>query len=96
MMGFLFTAFLDLLDERFGMEVTERVLEGCRLASRGVYASAGDYDPAELVALSRELNRLTGVDPDGILEDLGRSLFARLPGSNPRPFGDAEPLFGFL
>jgi hypothetical protein len=96
MKGIVFTEFLDLVDEGFGEETTERIIDGCPLHSGGVYTSVGTYDPQELKALVGALSSETSVSPEELQRIYGRHLFTRfgvLYGSLLEGYSD---LFSFI
>lgn len=77
MKGLVFTEFIDLVDEEFSLETSERVIEMCDLPSGGVYTSVGTYDAQEMMALVTTLSDLTGVSVSALLNEFGRHLFRR-------------------
>lgn len=78
MKGVVFTELLDLVDEKFGPAVTERVLAACDLASGGAYTAVGTYDHAEVLQLVAALANETGVAGRDLVRAFGRHLFHRL------------------
>jgi len=51
MKGIIFTSFLDLVEEKFGMEMLEEVISSANLPNKGAYTAVGTYDHAELVQM---------------------------------------------
>ncbi len=78
MKGLVFSEFIDMVEERFGGDVLERVIEAADLPSGGVYSSIGTYDFAEMAALVGGLSEQTGVAGDALIRFFGEHLFARL------------------
>lgn len=78
MKGLVFSEFIDMVEERFGGDVLERVIEASDLPSGGVYSSIGTYDFAEMAALVGGLSEQTGVAGDALIRFFGEHLFARL------------------
>ena len=51
MKGLVFSQFTDMVEERFGPDLLERIISSCNLPSGGVYSSLGTYDFEEMAAL---------------------------------------------
>ena len=49
MKGMIFTSFLYLVEERYGLEMVEEVIEEAAPASGGIYTTMGVYDHMELI-----------------------------------------------
>ncbi|MFT4982342.1 MAG: hypothetical protein ACI9UR_002213, partial [Bacteroidia bacterium] len=41
MKGIVFTEFLELVEDKFGLEVVNQIIDGCELETDGVYTSVG-------------------------------------------------------
>lgn len=77
MKGLVFTEFIEMIDDKFGFETSERLLEMSALPSRGVYTSVGTYDSQEMVTLVSNLAGLSGLPVADLLQNFGRHLFQR-------------------
>ena len=77
MKGVVFTEFLDMVDDTFGMEMTESIVSGSDLPSGGVYTSVGTYDHNEIVSLVGDLSRKTHIDISELVHVFGRHLMSR-------------------
>jgi acyl carrier protein len=71
MKGIVFTEFLDLVEDKFGLEMVDTILSNSDLPSNGVYTAVGTYSFAEMVSLLTNLNKETGI----AIDDLWRALF---------------------
>ena len=49
MKGMIFTSFLYLVEERYGIEMVEEVIEEAAPASGGIYTTMSVYDHNELI-----------------------------------------------
>jgi len=96
MKGIVFTEFLEMVEDRHGLDFCDELLEGTDLASGGVYTSVGTYAVAELVALIGELSRKTATPPPEILQAFGRHLFGRFVVAYPRFFEGVDSPFELL
>ena len=96
MKGMVFTEFLELVDEQFGFETCERMIEMSDLPSGGVYTSVGTYQLQEMAALLGSLSEVTAIPPPDLLRAFGRHLFARFVVSFPVFFEGITSSFEFL
>lgn len=96
MKGVVFTEFMEMMDSRFGPELTERVLEAAHLPSGGIYTAVGTYDHTELLALVVQLSRETGLPATELVREFGQYLFGRFVKSYPRFFENVRSSFEFL
>ena len=96
MKGLVFTEFIDMVDDRFSLETSERLIETCDLPSGGVYTSVGTYDAAEMTALVGALSDLTGVPVPELLREFGRHLFGRFVVTFPEFFEGIDSTLDFL
>ena len=48
MKGVVFTEFLELFENKFGLEVVNQIIEGCELETDGIYTSVGTYSPKDM------------------------------------------------
>jgi hypothetical protein len=96
MKGIVFTEFLELVEERYGLAVVDRMLQASDLPSGGVYTSVGTYHHNELVQLVRQLSAATGMALPDLLHTFGEYLFARFVVAYPRFFAGVSTAFQFL
>lgn len=83
MKGIVFTEFLEMVEDRFGLEVVDQIIEASNLHSGGVYTAVGTYDFNEMVTLLTHLSETISTPPDALLYAFGRYLFARLGEAHP-------------
>ena len=43
MKGIVFTEFFELVEDKFGLEVVQQIIDECKLESEGIYTSVGTY-----------------------------------------------------
>jgi hypothetical protein len=93
MKGVVFSELLDMVDEVFGPDVTERVLASCDLPSGGAYTSVGTYDHAEILQIVAALSRETGAEAGALVHAFGKHLFHRLVAAHPEVVeGHSDPI----
>jgi hypothetical protein len=76
MKGLVFTEFLDLVEERFGLEMVDAIISQSKLESKGVYTSIGTYSFSELLQLLQNLKIQTGISIDNLLLIYGEHFFS--------------------
>ncbi len=75
MKGFVFTEFLEMVEDQFGFDIADKIIKPTDLPSKGVYTSIGTYDHAEIVALVSNLSTETGIPISKLLHHYGKYLF---------------------
>ena len=83
MKGIVFTEFLDLVEDKFGLEMVDTLLANSELPSNGVYTAVGTYSFAEMVSLLTNLNKETGIAIDDLLLVYGEHFFSVVKKSYP-------------
>ncbi|EDP59850.1 heme NO-binding domain-containing protein [Vibrio sp. AND4] len=76
MKGVIFTEFMDLVEEKFGLEVLDQTLELSN--DEGIYTSVGSYDHRDLVKLIVNLSKVTEIPPETLQEVFGECVFKNL------------------
>lgn len=74
MKGIVFTEFLQHVDNRYGPAITENMIDGCHLESKGAYTSVGTYPCSEMGQLLHSLAAETGENTESLLKGFGKSL----------------------
>ncbi|MBW2998795.1 heme NO-binding domain-containing protein [Candidatus Woesearchaeota archaeon] len=78
MKGIVFTEFLDLVEDKFGLEMVDKILGQSTLESDGVYTSIGTYSFSEMLQLLTNLSTNTGIPTDDLLLVYGEHFFSVL------------------
>ena len=76
MKGIVFTEFLDLVEDKFGLEMVDKIIYQSNLDSEGVYTAVGTYSFSEMLQLLSNLSRNTGISPDDLLLVYGEHFFS--------------------
>lgn len=82
MKGIIFTEFMDLVEEKFGLEVLDKVLT--EAGDEGIYTSVGSYDHRDLVKLIVQLSKESGISPEDLQKVFGQSVFNNLYSTLPK------------
>lgn len=97
MKGIVFTEFIEMIDDRFGLEVTEHIISHSKtLKTGGSYTAVGTYPHGELVEMVSLLSQKTGIEVKALLEAFGEYLFGVLVKSYPSLMEPIRGLFDFL
>lgn len=96
MKGIVFTEFMEMVEDRFGLHTLDRIILQAQLDNDGAYTSVGTYDHQELVQLVVALSEATGVPVADLIKVFGQHLFGRFVLSYPRLFEGVDSAFAFL
>ena len=83
MKGIVFTEFLDLVEDKFGLEVLDKILTQSDLESGGVYTSVGTYSFSEMLQLLQHLSAHTSISIDDLLLVYAEHFFGVIEESYP-------------
>ena len=83
MKGIVFTEFLELVEDKFGLEMVDNIISSSDLASNGVYTSVGTYSFSEMLQLLQNLSANTGLSIDNLLLVYAEHFFSVLEDSYP-------------
>ncbi|MBU2927802.1 heme NO-binding domain-containing protein [Winogradskyella psychrotolerans] len=83
MKGIVFTEFLDLVEEKFGLEMVDRIISSSELESDGIYTSVGTYSFSEMLQLLQHLSENTGISIDNLLLVYAEHFFSVIENSYP-------------
>ena len=86
MKGIVFTEFLDLVEEKFGLEMVDKIIAQSELESGGAYTSIGTYNFSEILQLLQNLSNNTGISTDNLLLVYAEHFFSVLEESYPSLF----------
>lgn len=95
MKGLVFTTFYSHVEERYGIDMLEDIIEDADLPNKGAFTSVGTYPFQDMVALVTALTRRTGKPLATVLEDFGHDCFGKWVSYVPAHFEDKD-LFDIL
>ena len=81
----IFTEFLELVEDKFGLDVLDEILDMSE--DDGVYTAVGSYDHRDLVKLIVNLSKKTGIDAGTLQQVFGKVAFQALLRSIPMQSG---------
>jgi hypothetical protein len=86
MKGIVFTEFLDLVEDKFGLEMVDKIITESKLESNGIYTSIGTYKFSEMLQLLQHLSKNIGISIDDLLLVYAEHFFNVLEKSYPGLF----------
>lgn len=96
MKGIIFLEFLELVENKFGLDVADEMIESSDLASSAAYTSVGTYEFDEMVQLVTHLSRLTQIAVPDLLQVYGTHLLGRFADHYPVHFEGVQSTFEML
>jgi len=96
MKGTVFTEFLEMVEDKFSMDMADRIIEASDLPSGGVYTAIGTYDHQEMLQLVTHLSQETGIAVPALVQTFGHYLFGRFVTIYPHFFVGISSAFDFL
>jgi hypothetical protein len=83
MKGIIFTEFLDLVEEKFGLAMVDKIITQSELDSGGAYTAVGTYEFNEMLQLISHLSQNTDISVDDLLIVYSEHLFKALIKAHP-------------
>lgn len=96
MKGIVFIQFTDMVQEKWGEDMVEDLIERADLDSGGAYTSVGTYRHHEMVSLVSHLSDISGMGAEDLLKTFGAYLFDRLSAKYSGFLQGKPDLFSFL
>lgn len=96
MKGIVFIQFTDMVQEKWGEDMVEELIERADLDSGGAYTSVGTYRYHEMVSLITHLSDMSGIAPEDLQKAFGAYLFDRLSTKYSGFLEGKSDLFSFL
>ena len=83
MKGIVFTEFLELVEDKFGLAMVDRIINESELESQGIYTSVGTYSFSEMLSLLTNLSAHTEISIDDLLQVYAEHFFGVIGESYP-------------
>lgn len=77
MKGIVFREFIAMVEQRYSIEIADRIISASNLSSGGAYTSVGTYPHEEMLDLVTHLSAETDTPVTDLLFAFGRHLFQR-------------------
>jgi len=78
MRGLIFTEFLDCVEQKYGIQIVEDMIQDAVPPSGGAYVAVDTYPLDEFMSLVSSLSTLVALDPDYLVREFGELLFGSL------------------
>ena len=96
MKGIIFTEFLEMVEDKFGLAVVDSIIEASNLPSEGIYTSVGTYEFNEMVSLIGNLSEEVNIDSGTLIHAFGHYLFSSLGKAHPEVIQNFTNPLGLL
>lgn len=96
MKGIVFSEFIELVEDKFGLEIADTIIENAKLPNGGAYTQVGTYDHTELLTLVTHLSKQTGIEIETLVQTFGEHLLERFVTLYPQFFEGVNNCFDFL
>lgn len=96
MKGIVFTEFIEMVEDRFGMLTVDSMIEKAALGHSASYTAVGTYPHEEMVKLVVALSESTGMALSDLLFTYGQHFFTVLEKSYPTFFERQTSALNFL
>lgn len=96
MKGMVFTEFIEFVEDKFGFEIANEIIEESELESKGIYTAVGTYNFKEMVSLLVSLSAKTKTPIPVLLEAYGEHLFFRFTELYPSFLKSSQSLLDFI
>tara|TARA_B110000879_G_scaffold37474_1_gene52235 strand:+ start:4532 stop:5071 length:540 start_codon:yes stop_codon:yes gene_type:complete len=96
MKGIIFTQFLEMVEDKWGLSMLDELITKAKDPIDGAYNSVDTYDHKQLVNLVVELSKKTDIPVADLLEVYGKYLFSKLAEENPKLMKGIHSTFDML
>lgn len=92
----VFTSFLEMVEDKFSLDIVDHIIEHSDLPSGGSYTSVGTYDHNEMIQLIVQLSQRTSIPVSDLIRTFGEYLFTQLIELHPQFVQENSSVFSFL
>lgn len=96
MKGVVFTEFLELVEQKFGYDMVDQIIQNSDLPNDGAYTAVGTYDHNELLRLVTNLSQSSSIPVADLVKIFGEFLFTRLAEGYPTLLEGAKNSYQLL
>ena len=96
MKGVVFTEFLEMVEDSFGFDVADNIIENADLPSGGAYTAVGTYHHSEMVQLVVNLSEETKTPVPKLLHAYGNHLFGQFVAGYGHFFDGITDTYAFM
>jgi hypothetical protein len=98
MKGMVFTEFLEMVEDKFGFDVADDIIDASKdkLSTQGAYTAVGTYPHSEMIALVTNLSMATQIPMPKLVHVFGEYLLNQFAKHYSEFFQSANNAFDFL
>lgn len=96
MKGIVFTEFLEMIEKKFGLEMTDQVITSSKVENAGAYTAVGTYNHKDILVMVEALSSLVSVPPSALVKVFGTHLAKVFVRKFPDFFSSQKTVFDFL
>ena len=96
MKGLVFRVFIGMVEDKYGYDVVDKIIEDSNLASKGIYTSVGTYPHSELFTMAKNLSLEKKISIENLLNEFGKHAFKAFVKSYPVFFENKTNSFELL
>ncbi|MFT4679130.1 MAG: hypothetical protein ACI9RU_001902 [Litorivivens sp.] len=96
MKGIVITQFLEMVEDRHGLELADKLLSSDGLSTNGGFTSVGTYPHQDAGILMTAFGKSQKKDISQVLLEYGKFLFGRFASNYPNFFHEGQEFFAFL
>ncbi len=96
MKGIVFTAFLELVEKKWGLKMVDQIIGSANDPQNGAYNAINYYPHGQMVDLIMALSASTGASPDELMRFYGEHLFFDLVGKSGHLIEGMKDTFNLL
>lgn len=96
MKGLIFREFLEMVEQEFGYETVDEIIEHSKIESNGIYTNVGTYHHSELFKLIQQLSIKKNIPGNQLLLEFGKYVFTVFLKAYPIFFEDKKSTFDLL
>lgn len=96
MKGVVFTEFLEFIEDKFGFDISDEMIENSETSTNGIFTQAGNYPFEDMLSLVQTLSKITNIPLGDLVQAYGEHLFSRLITIYPKPISTYNNTFDFV
>ena len=96
MLGVVFTELMEMVENKFGEDLLEDILDEVQLESGGAYTAVGSYSHKEIIQIVVALSKATELPVDDLVVAFGKHLMTVFAEKYPDFFSEVNDSFAFL
>ncbi len=96
MKGIVFTEFMEMVEEKWSLDMADVIIQRAAVPSKGAYTAVGTYPHEEMMALVAALAQETGMAASDLIRAFGAHMFQRFHKLYPRFFEGVSGSFQLL